>query len=140
MGSIHLLSKSDAAGQLDVLGLDGDTFGMEGAQVGVFEEGDAVGLGGFLEGQDGGTLKAEVLQVVLGELPDEALEGEFADQEIGGFLVPADFAEGDGPGSESAGFLDITGSGVNAVSIRLFRELFAGRLTRLIPRGYASNG
>ena len=39
---------TDAAGQLDVLGHDSDTLGVDGAQVGVLEQTDQVGLAGFL--------------------------------------------------------------------------------------------
>lgn len=35
-----------------VLGLDGDPLSMDGSQVGVLEEADEVGLGGFLKGHD----------------------------------------------------------------------------------------
>jgi hypothetical protein len=35
---------TDAAGELDVLGHDGDALGVDGAQVGVLEEADQVGL------------------------------------------------------------------------------------------------
>jgi len=35
---------TDTAGELDVLGHDGDTLGVDGAQVGVFEESYEVGL------------------------------------------------------------------------------------------------
>ena len=35
---------ADTAGKLDVLGHDGDTLGVDGAQVGVFEESYEVGL------------------------------------------------------------------------------------------------
>ena len=45
---------SDSSGELHVLGHDGDSLGVDGAQVGVFEEADQVGLGGFLESEDGG--------------------------------------------------------------------------------------
>ena len=44
---------SDSLGELDVSGHDGDSLGMDGAQVGVFEERDEVGLSGFLESQHG---------------------------------------------------------------------------------------
>jgi hypothetical protein len=37
---------------LDVLWHDGDSLGVDGAEVGVFEETNEVGLGGFLEGED----------------------------------------------------------------------------------------
>ena len=40
---------TDAAGQLDVLGHDGDTLGVDGAQVGVLEQADQVGLGSLLK-------------------------------------------------------------------------------------------
>ena len=51
---------------------------MDGAQVGVLETADQVGLGGLLQGQEGGALEAEVRLEVLGDLADEALEGELA--------------------------------------------------------------
>ena len=40
---------TDSSGQLDVLWHDGDTFGMDGAQVGVLEKSDEVSFGCFLE-------------------------------------------------------------------------------------------
>ena len=47
--------------QIDVTyRLDGDTLGVDGAQVGVLEEGDEVSLSGLLEGHDGGGLEAEI--------------------------------------------------------------------------------
>ena len=102
---------TDAAGELDVLGHDGDTLGVDGAEVGVLEETDEVGLGGLLEGEDGGGLEAEVGLEVLGDLTDEALEGRLADEEVGGLLVLADLAESDGTGAVTVGLLDATGGG-----------------------------
>lgn len=81
---------------MDVLLLDGDTAGVDGAEVGVFEEGDEVGLDGLLEGADGGRLEAQVGLEVLGDFTDEALEGELADEQLGGFLVATDFTQSDG--------------------------------------------
>jgi histone H3 len=43
---------TDAASKLDVLGHDGDTLGMDGAQVGVLKETNQVSLRGFLESHD----------------------------------------------------------------------------------------
>ena len=40
---------SDASGQLNVLRHDGDTLGVDRAQVGVLEQADQVGLGSFLQ-------------------------------------------------------------------------------------------
>ena len=39
---------TDTTGQLDVLGHDGHPLGVDGAQVGVLEEADQVGLGSLL--------------------------------------------------------------------------------------------
>ena len=69
---------------------------MDGAQVGVFEEGDEVGLNGLLESTDGGGLETEVRLEVLSNLTDQTLEGELADQELGRLLVATDFTESDG--------------------------------------------
>ena len=97
---------TDAAGQLDVLRHDGDALGVDGAEVGVLEEADEVGLACLLEGQDGGGLEAQVGLEVLGDLADEALERQLADQQLSGLLVLADLAEGDGARAVSAWLFD----------------------------------
>ena len=84
---------------------------MDGAQVGVLEEADQVGLGGLLKGQDSGALEAEVGLEVLGDLTDQALEGQLADQQLGGLLVLADLAQGDGSGPVAMGLLHASGGG-----------------------------
>ena len=69
---------AETAGELDVLALDGDTLGVDSAEVGVLEERDEVGLDGLLESTDGRALEAEVGLEVLGNLTnlcsDDALE------------------------------------------------------------------
>lgn len=87
---------TEAAGKLDILALDGDTLGVDGAQVGVLEERDEVSLDGLLEGADGGALEAEVRLEVLSNLTDKALEGQLADEELSGLLVTTDLTESDG--------------------------------------------
>jgi histone H3 len=87
---------TEAAGQLDVLGLDSDTLGVDGAQVGVLEQGDEVGLNGLLESTDGRGLEAEVGLEILGDLTDQTLEGELADEQLSGLLVATDLTESDG--------------------------------------------
>jgi histone H3 len=87
---------TETTGQLDVLGLDGDTLGVDGTQVGVLEQGDKVGLNGLLESTDGGGLEAEIGLEVLGDLTDQTLEGELADQKLSGLLVATDLTESDG--------------------------------------------
>ena len=122
---------TDAPGQLDVLGHDGDTLGVDGAQVGVLEESDEVSLRGLLEGHDGGGLEPKVGLEVLGDLPDETLEGELPDEELGGLLVPPDLSEGDGTGAVPVGLLD---------SARRGRRLPGSLGGQLLPGGLASGG
>lgn len=64
---------TEAAGELDVLGLDGDALGVDGAEVGVLEERDEVRLDRLLESADGRRLEAEVGLEVLSDLTN--LEG-----------------------------------------------------------------
>ena len=102
---------TDSAGELHVLWHDGDSLGVDGAEVGVFEETDQVGLGGFLEGEDSGALESEVVLVLSGNFTNESLEWELADEELGTLLESSDFTEGNGTWSESMGLLDTTGGG-----------------------------
>ena len=119
---------TDTAGKLNILGHDGDTLGVDGTQVGVLEESDQVGLGGLLEGKDGGSLETEIGLEVLGDLTDQALEGQLADQEVGRLLVPADLTESDGSGAVPVGLLD-SASGGGRFAGRLGGELLAGSLS-----------
>ena len=75
---------------------------MDGAEVGVLEEGDEVGLDGLLKGADGGGLEAEVRLEVLSDLTDKALEGQLADEELGRLLVATDLTKSDGAGLVAA--------------------------------------
>ena len=102
---------TDAAGKLDVLGEDGDTLGMDGAEVGVLEESNEVRLGGLLESSDSRALEAEVGLEVLGNLADKTLEGELADEELGRLLVATDLTESDGSRAVAMGLLDSSRGG-----------------------------
>jgi len=125
----HLRALStDTASELDVLGHDGNTLGVDGAEVGILEEADEVGLSGLLEGEDGRSLEAKVALEVLGDLADEALERKLADEEVRGLLVTADLTKGDGSGSVTVGLLDSSGGGGGLAS-GLGGELLAGSLS-----------
>jgi histone H3 len=102
---------TEAARKLDVLALDGDALGVDGAEVGIFEERDEVGLDGLLEGADGRALEAEVALEVLGDLTDETLEWELADEKLGRLLVATDLTESDGTWLVPVGLLDTAGAG-----------------------------
>jgi histone H3 len=69
---------------------------VDGAQVGIFEQGDEVSLDGFLERTDGGRLEAKIRLEVLSDFTDQALERKFANQELSRLLVATDFTEGNG--------------------------------------------
>merc|ERR1712213_130370 len=118
---------TDTPGQLDVLGHDGDTLGVDGAQVGIFEKTNQVSLRGFLESHDGRRLETQVSLEVLGDFSDQTLEGQLADQELGGLLVTTDLTESDGTGPVTMGFLD-TSSGGGALTGSLGGQLFTGSL------------
>ena len=116
---------TDAPGQLDVLGHDGDTLGVDSAQVGIFEKTNKVSLRGFLEGHNGRRLETQVSLEVLSDLTDKTLEGQLADQKFGGLLVTTDLTESDGTGTVTMGFLDSTGGG-GALTGSLGGQLFTG--------------
>ena len=102
---------SDPPGELDVLGHDGDTLGVDGAQVGVLEQADQVALASFLQGHDRGALESEISLEVLGNLSHQTLERQLSDQELSRFLVSSDFPQSHGSRSVSVGFFDSTSGG-----------------------------
>ena len=122
---------TDSSCQLDVFWHDGDPLGVDGAQVGVLKQTNKVGLAGLLEGHDGRALEAKVGLEVLGDLPDQALEGQLADEQLGGLLVPPDLTEGHGTGPVPVGLLDTAGGGCG---------LAGGLGGQLLPGGLASGG
>ena len=113
--------------ELDVLGLDGDSLGVDGTQVGVLEQGNKVSLNGLLERTDGGRLETEVRLEVLGDFTDETLEGKLSDEELGGLLVTTDLTESDSSGLVSVGLLDTTGGG-GGLSGEPWSKLLTGSL------------
>ena len=97
---------------MHVLWHDGDSLGVDGAEVGVLEKTNHVGLRSLLEGKDSGGLEAEFASVLGGDLTDESLEWEFSDEKLGALLESSDFSESDSSWSESVGLLDTTGGWV----------------------------
>ncbi len=68
--NIKLFLASDSSGELHVLGHDGNSLGVDGAEVGVFEETDEVALGGFLKSEDSGGLESQVSFEFLSDFSD----------------------------------------------------------------------
>ena len=118
---------TDAARQLDVLGHDGDTLGVDGAQVGVLEQTNQVGLASLLKGHHGAALEAEIRLEVLGDLAHQTLERQLADQQLSALLVAADLTQRHRAGTVTVGLLDAA-SGRRALASGLGGQLLAWRL------------
>ena len=122
---------TEAAGKLDVLRLNSDTLGVDGAKVGILEERYEVGFDGFLERTDGRALEAEVGFEVLSDFTDKTLEGQLSDQKLRRFLVTTNLTESDGTRLVSMRLLDTAGGWCR----------LAGSLgSELLTRGLATSG
>ena len=128
----------DSSGELHVLGHDGNSLGVDSAEVGVLEESDHVSLSGLLESEDGGGLESEVSLEIVGDFSNESLEGEFSNEELSRFLESSDLSEGDGTGLEAVGSLD-TGGGDGSRGFALGR-LVGNGLSGGLGRGSLSSG
>mmetsp|Transcript_24062 Transcript_24062/g.39812 ORF Transcript_24062/g.39812 Transcript_24062/m.39812 type:complete len:232 (-) Transcript_24062:1324-2019(-) len=122
---------SDTTSELDILGHDGHTLGVNSTQVSILKETDEVGLGGLLEGEDGSTLETKIRLEILSNLTHKSLERCFADQEVSRFLVLADLTESDSSGTVAVGLLD-SSSGWSGLASSLGCQLFT--------RGLSSGG
>lgn len=112
-------------------GLDGDTLGVDGAQVGVFEERDEVCFNGLLKSTDGGRLESEIGLEVLSNLTNQTLEGELSNEELGRLLITTDLTESDSSWLISVGLLDTSGR---------WCGLASGLGGELLTRGLATGG
>jgi hypothetical protein len=104
---------TDATGQLHVLGHNSHTLGVDGAEVGILEQADEVGLAGFLKSHDGRSLEAKIGLEILSNLTHQTLKRRTTNEKLGGLLVLADLAKSDSAGAET-GLL--TGLGLIASS------------------------
>ena len=77
---------------------------MDGTQIGVLEETDKIRLCRLLQAQYGGGLEFYIGLVILGNFTDKTRERELSNEQVGGFLVPTDLSEGDGPWAVPVGF------------------------------------
>ena len=96
---------ADSPCQLDVLRHDGHSLGVNGAQIGVLEQTDQVGLRCLLQGHDCRALEAKVGLEVLGNLTNESLEGQLANEKLGRLLVSTDLTKSDSSRSISVRLL-----------------------------------
>ena len=131
---------TDTTGQLQVVWRDGYSLGVDGTQVGVFEEADQVSFAGFLKRQYGRCLETQVCFYVLGDFSNEALEGHLTNQQFRRLLVSTDVTKSDRTGAVATRFFD-TASGGRALASRKGGHKFAGRLaTHCFASGLLCSG
>ena len=119
---------SDSSGQLHVLWHDGNSLGVDGAEVGVLEESDHVSFSSLLESENSRRLESEVILEVVGDFSDKSLERKLSDQELSRLLVSSDLTKGNGTRSVSVRLLDTT-SGWGRLSGSLGSQLLSWSLT-----------
>lgn len=139
-GRLKMLSilgtfSANSAGQLDVLGHDGDPLGVNRAKVGVLEQSDEVGLAGFLQGHDGRALEAEISLEVLSDLADQSLERQLANQKLRALLVTTNLTKRDSSRTVTMRLLHTTSCG-SALACSFRRQL----LTRGLASGRLASG
>ena len=128
-----LLLIADAASELHISGHDGHTLGVDGAQVGILEQGDEVSLSSLLESHNGRSLETKIVLEVLSDLTDQSLEGELANQKLCTLLVLADLTESHSSGAITMRLLGGAGGGGGLTGglggELLARNLSSGTLT-----------
>ena len=89
------LRSPNAPCQLHILGHDRDSLGVQRTEIAILKEPDEMRFGCLLKGQQGRGLPSEEFRGHVGlDFADEAGERELAEEEVGAFLVLANFAEG----------------------------------------------
>ena len=119
---------ADTTGKLDIFRHDGNTLSVNSAQIGILEETNKVGLSSLLKCKNGRSLETKIALEILGDLPDQTLEGKLADQEIRRLLVPTNLTKSDGAGTVTVGLFDTSGGGGRFAS-SLGGELLTGGFT-----------
>jgi hypothetical protein len=119
---------SDSPGQLDVFGHDGDTLGVDSAQVGIFEETDKIRFRSFLQSHNSRALESQVSLEILSDFPHQPLERQLSDEELSALLVTTDLSESDCSWPVSVRLLHSSG-GRGTLTSSLRRQLLPGSFT-----------
>mmetsp|Transcript_12929 Transcript_12929/g.19584 ORF Transcript_12929/g.19584 Transcript_12929/m.19584 type:complete len:234 (+) Transcript_12929:417-1118(+) len=97
--SLSLLERSSftpqSSCQIHVADHDGHPLGVDGAEVGIFEQPHHVGFAGLLQGQDSLGLESVLLILLCGpgDLANQTLKGELLHQQVGALLVLSNLAK-----------------------------------------------
>jgi hypothetical protein len=118
---------TDSTCELDVLWHDGDSLGVDGAEIGVLEETDEVGFRCFLQSHHRRALESEVRLEILSDFPHQPLERQLPDQQLRALLVTTDLSESNRSGTVPMRLLHSSGRRGTLTS-RLRRQLLPRRL------------
>ena len=118
---------SDASCKLDVLRHDRHSLGVDCTQISVFKKANHVGFCSFLKSKNCLRLEPQVRLVLSRDFSDEALEGEFSDQELSRLLEFSDLTESNSTRSESVDLLHSFVSHVSSLPCGFVCELLARR-------------
>lgn len=119
---------SNPPSQLDIFGHDGDPLGMNSAQIGVLEQTHKVRLRSLLQRRHSRALEPKIRLEILSNLPDQPLERQFPDQQLGALLVLSDLPQSNRPRAEAVGLFHTSG-GRGGLSCRLRGQLLPGCLS-----------
>merc|ERR1719289_730906 len=78
---------SNPPGELNVLGHDGDSLGVDGTEVGILEQSHKISLTCLLKSSHCSRLEPQVSLKILCDLANQSLKGKLPDQQLGGLLV-----------------------------------------------------
>ena len=144
MNSTLCSLSADSAGQLNVLGHDGDALGVDGAQFGVLKETNEVGFASFLKSHHSGALETQICLEILSDFSHKTLEGQLADQQLSRLLVTTDLTKRECTRPVTMRFLDSAGDRSalttsyelplrRAVYVELFHQLIFEQLALYEP-------
>ena len=122
---------ADASGKLYVFGHDGHSLGVNGTQVGVFEQPDQISFAGLLQSHDGTALKSQIGLEILSDFAHQTLKRQLANEQLSRLLVPSDFTKRYCTRSVTVGLL-------HASSSR--RALSRSLGCQLLARSFSSSG
>jgi len=89
------LLSSDSSSQLNVLGHDRDSLGVDRTEISVFKETNEISFRSFLQRKYGGALESKVTLEVLSNLSNESLERQLANQQLRRLLELSNLSQGD---------------------------------------------
>ena len=91
--NLELIPSTNPFCQLHVFWHDGDTLGMDSAEIGIFKETHKISLTRLLQGHHCSTLEAQIRSMNLCNLTHKPLEGILANEQCCSLLIFPDLPE-----------------------------------------------